>query len=86
TLVTPWAYSLSNLGNFLSSYSLNEGTALIVTLLLANGVLFMEHLAVWQKRKFEYELLLLPWVSRVLLGLTILFAANQPSEFIYFEF
>jgi D-alanyl-lipoteichoic acid acyltransferase DltB (MBOAT superfamily) len=86
TLVTPWAYSLSNLGNFFSSYSLNEGTALIVTLLLANGVLFMEHLAVWQKRKFEYELLLSPWVSRVLLGLTILFAANQPSEFIYFEF
>ncbi|MEQ9486525.1 MBOAT family O-acyltransferase [Coleofasciculus sp. F4-SAH-05] len=86
TIVTPWAYSLSNLGELLSSYSLNEGAVLIVTLLLANGVLFMEHLAVWQKRKFEYELLLLPWVSRVLLGLTILFAANQPSEFIYFEF
>ncbi|MBE9125801.1 MULTISPECIES: MBOAT family O-acyltransferase [unclassified Coleofasciculus] len=86
TIVTPWAYSFSNLGDFLSSYSFNEGAALIFTLVLANGVLFMEHLAVWQKRKLEYELLLSPWVSRILLGLTILLAANEPSKFIYFEF
>jgi hypothetical protein len=85
TLVTPWAYSFSNLGALFSSYSLNQGTALILILLLAIAVLFLEHLAVWQ-RKFEYELLLSPWISPVLLGLTLLFAANTPSEFIYFEF
>lgn len=86
TIVTPWDYSLSNLGNFLGSYTLNEGTALIFTLILANGFLLMEHIAVWQKRKLEYELLLSPWVSRTMLALTILLAANQPSQFIYFEF
>ncbi|HBB32491.1 MAG TPA: membrane-bound O-acyltransferase family protein [Cyanobacteria bacterium UBA8803] len=86
TLVNPWAYSLSNVGQLLSSYTLNEGSALIFTLVLANGVLLLEHMAVWQKRQLEYELLLLPWVSRLLLGLTILLAANQPSQFIYFEF
>ena len=85
TLVTPWAYSFSNLGEFVSSFSVNEGMALIFTLVLAMGVLLLEHVAVWQK-KFEYDLLLSPWVSPVLFGLTILLAANTPSEFIYFEF
>ena len=85
TLVTPWAYSPANLGELFSSYSINEGTALIVTLILAIVVLLMEHIAVWQQ-KFEYELLLSRWVSPLLLSLTILLAANTPSEFIYFEF
>ncbi|MGF1478093.1 MAG: MBOAT family O-acyltransferase [Cyanophyceae cyanobacterium] len=85
TLVTPWAYSLSNLGEFFGSYSVNEGAALLLILALSGLVLLMEHIAVWQ-RKFEYELLLSPWVSPVLLGLTLLLAANTPSEFIYFEF
>ena len=85
TLVTPWAYSFSNLGELFSSYSLNEGAALIMILALSAFVLLMEHIAVWQ-RKFEYELLLSAWMSPVLLGLTILLAANTPSEFIYFEF
>ncbi|NES81014.1 MAG: MBOAT family protein [Moorea sp. SIO2B7] len=85
TVITPWEYSLSNLGNFCASFSLNEGAALIFTLVLATGILLMEFVAVWRE-KFEYELLLSPWVSRVLLGLTILLAANTPSEFIYFEF
>ena len=85
TLVTPSSYSLTNLTELLNSYSLNEGIALILVLTLATFVLFMEHLAVWQG-KFEYELLLSRWVSPVLLGLTILLAANIPSEFIYFEF
>lgn len=85
TLVTPWAYSLSNLGAFLDSYNLNQGTALALVLLLAIAVLLLEHMAIWQQ-KFEYELLLSPWISPVLLGLTILLAANIPSEFIYFEF
>ena len=85
TLVTPWAYSLDNLGEFFGSFSVNEGAALILILILATGVLLLEHLAVWQE-KFEYELLLTPWVSRVLLVLTILLAANIPSQFIYFEF
>jgi alginate O-acetyltransferase complex protein AlgI len=85
TLITPWAYSLSNLGALWSSYNLNQGTALALVLLLAITVLLLEHMAIWQQ-KFEYELLLSPWVSPVLLGLTLLLAANIPSEFIYFEF
>jgi D-alanyl-lipoteichoic acid acyltransferase DltB (MBOAT superfamily) len=85
TIAIPWNYSLSNLASLFSSYSANEGTALLLILGLAIAVLLLEHLAVWQK-KFEYELLLSPWVSRILLGLTILLAANTPSKFIYFEF
>ncbi|MGL5804579.1 MAG: MBOAT family O-acyltransferase [Xenococcaceae cyanobacterium] len=85
TIAIPWNYSLSNLGSLFSSYSVNEGTALILILAGAIAVLVLEHVAVWQK-KFEYELLLSPWVSRILLGLTILLAANTPSKFIYFEF
>ncbi len=85
TLITPWDYSLANLGAIFSSYSLNQGTALILILALAIAVLFLEHLAIWQQ-KFEYELLLSPWISPALLGLTILLAANIPSQFIYFEF
>ena len=85
TLITPWAYSLANLRDFFSAYSVNEGAALIFILALATMILLMEQIAVWQ-RKFEYELLLSRWVSPVLLGLTILLAANMPSEFIYFEF
>jgi D-alanyl-lipoteichoic acid acyltransferase DltB (MBOAT superfamily) len=85
TIAIPWNYSLSNLASLFSSYSANEGTALLLILGLAIAVLLLEHMAVWQK-KFEYELLLSPWVSRILLGLTILLAANTPSKFIYFEF
>lgn len=86
TLVTPWAYSLSNFSSAFGSYNLNEGTALTVTLVLAIGLLFLEQVGVWQKCKCEYDVLLSPWVSRVLLALTILLAANTPSKFIYFEF
>jgi D-alanyl-lipoteichoic acid acyltransferase DltB (MBOAT superfamily) len=85
TILTPWNYSLANLGALFSSYSLNEGILLTVILALGGAILLMEHMAVWQQ-KFEYELLLSRWVSPVLLGLTILLAANTPSEFIYFEF
>jgi alginate O-acetyltransferase complex protein AlgI len=85
TMITPWAYSPSNLGAFFSNYSVNEGTALVILLIFAIAVLFLENLAVWQD-KFEYELLLSPKISPLLLGLTILLAANIPSEFIYFEF
>jgi alginate O-acetyltransferase complex protein AlgI len=85
TIVTPWSYSLDNLGELFSSYSVNAGTTLTIILVLAMAVLLMEHIAIWQ-RKFEYELLLSPWVSPVLLGLTFLLAANTPSQFIYFEF
>ncbi len=85
TIVTPWTYSFSNLSAVFSSYSINQGTALIVILVLAIAVLLLEHLAIW-RQQFEYELLLSPWLSPVLLGLTILLAANTPSEFIYFEF
>lgn len=100
TLITPSAYSLANLRTFLEPYisherfifsfsSLpflsNEGLLLAIILSLSIFVLFMEQIAVWQ-RKFEYEILLSNWLSPLLLGLTILLAANQPSQFIYFEF
>ena len=85
TLVTPWAYSFSGVIDAFSSYSINQAYALGFTMFLAMGALFLEHLAVWQKRE-EYEILLSPWVSKILLGLTILLGATIPSEFIYFEF
>ncbi len=85
TLVTPWAYSLSNFGELFTSYKLNEGILLIVILLLSLAVLLMEHLAVWQN-KYEYELLLASWVSPILLGLAILLGSDNNSQFIYFEF
>lgn len=85
TLVIPGSYSLSKLSEVFGSYSLNEGVALGITLGLAIAVLFLEHLAVWQN-KFEYEILLTRWLSPILLGLTLLLAAQVPSEFIYFEF
>ncbi len=85
TLLNPLNYSLNNLGEFLSSYNVNEAVALGITLFLAIGVLFLEHLAVWRK-KYEYEFLLNPWISPILLGLTVLLAAQTQSQFIYFEF
>jgi D-alanyl-lipoteichoic acid acyltransferase DltB (MBOAT superfamily) len=85
TVITPNAYSLANLREWWSSYSLNEGILLEVILVLAAFVLCLEHIAVWQK-KYEYDLLLSRWLSPVLLGLSILLAANTPSKFIYFEF
>jgi D-alanyl-lipoteichoic acid acyltransferase DltB (MBOAT superfamily) len=89
TLATPWAYSLNNLQELFNSYfspdNFNHGVLLSVIILLSLFVLLMEHIAVWQQ-KFEYEILLSNWLSPVLLGLTILLAANQPSQFIYFEF
>jgi alginate O-acetyltransferase complex protein AlgI len=85
TLFTPSAYSWQSLMDLIHSYDLNQGVALIVVLVLALIFLLLEHIAVWQK-KFEYELLLSRWVSPILLGLTILLAANTPSQFIYFEF
>jgi len=85
SLVNPFAYSLGNFTSIFSDYNANEMSALMVTLVLALGVLFLEHLAIWQKRP-EYDLLVSPWVSRGLLGLAILLGANTPSEFIYFDF
>jgi alginate O-acetyltransferase complex protein AlgI len=86
TLVTPWAYSFANLGSMVNSFSVNEKVALSLTLALAFGVILLEQMAIWQKRECEYDLLLSPWVSRLLLGLTVVLAANTPSKFIYFEF
>ncbi len=85
TIVTPWAYSFGNLQELVTSYSLNQGVAILIVLGLSIFTLFLEHLAVWQK-KFEYELLLSSWMSPVLLGLTIMLAATTPADFIYFEF
>ncbi len=85
TLITPWSYSWDNLTQVLNNYTINEATVLVVLLLLSFAVLFLEHLAVWQK-KFEYEFLLSPWLSPILLGLSVLLASNSPADFIYFEF
>lgn len=89
TLVTPWAYSFENLKEFFNAYfsleTINSGILLSVVVILSLLVLLLEHIAVWQQ-KFEYELLLSRWLSPLLLALTILLAANQPSQFIYFEF
>ncbi|MEM1368811.1 MAG: MBOAT family O-acyltransferase [Cyanobacteria bacterium P01_H01_bin.15] len=85
TLLTPGSYSWSNFLGTFTAFSLNEGVALSVVLGLAALALSLEFMAVWQKR-FEYELLLSPWLSPCLLGLTVLLAANTPSQFIYFEF
>jgi D-alanyl-lipoteichoic acid acyltransferase DltB (MBOAT superfamily) len=85
TIALPWNYSPSNLIDWLQSYSVNEGWTLICVLILSLTVLLLEFMAIWRK-KFEYEFLLSPWISRGLLGLTILLAANEPSEFIYFAF
>lgn len=84
-IINPLNYSWGNLTSFLGTYNVNELTALGVVLFLALGVLFLEHLAVWQK-KYEYEWLLNRWLSPILLGLTILLAAQTQSKFIYFEF
>lgn len=85
TIMIPWNYSFANLGKLFSSYTQNEGVALIIILVLCTVVLLMEHIAVWQG-KFEYELLLSNWISPVLFGLTFLLPALTTSEFIYFEF
>jgi alginate O-acetyltransferase complex protein AlgI len=85
TILNPLNYSLGNLGALFTSYTINEATALGLIVLLSLGVLFLEHLAVW-RQKSEYEFLLSPKISLVLLGLTVLLAANTPSQFIYFEF
>jgi alginate O-acetyltransferase complex protein AlgI len=86
TLLTPWAYSPANLWATVTAYNGGGGAALCVTLGLAIAFLLMEHMAIWQKRDFEYDLLLSSWISRALFALTILLAANTPSPFIYFEF
>ncbi|MTJ51360.1 MBOAT family protein [Anabaena sp. UHCC 0253] len=85
-LIIPWNYSLSNLGEALTFFKGSESAALALTLVLAIGLLFMEQIGVWQQGETEYDLLISPWMSRILLVLTILFAANTPSPFIYFEF
>jgi D-alanyl-lipoteichoic acid acyltransferase DltB (MBOAT superfamily) len=84
-IANPFNYSLANIGEIFSSYSLNQGAVLSVALVLGIIVLILEHLAIAQK-KFEYELLLSPWLSKILLGLTILLASTNTGDFIYFEF
>jgi hypothetical protein len=84
-IANPFNYSLANIAEIFSSYTLNQGAVLSVALVLGIIVLILEHLAIAQK-KFEYELLLSPWLSKILLGLTILLASTNTGDFIYFEF
>lgn len=83
TILNPLTYSLSNLASLFNHYTPNQIFALMLLLSLSIGSLMMEYLAIRQE-KFEYELLLS--IAPILFGLTILLAANTPSEFIYFEF
>ena len=85
TIVTPWAYSPANFVGALNTFNSPDGLLLGVALLLAIAFLLIEHIEVWQARP-EYEILTSPWLSKILLGLTILLAAQVQSEFIYFEF
>ena len=85
TLITPWAYSPGKLGEAWATFNTPEGLVLGVALALSVIFLVLEHVAVWQERP-EYELLTSPWMSKILLALTILLAANIPADFIYFEF
>ena len=84
-IANPFNYSLANIAEIFSSYTLNQGAVLSVALVLGIIVLILEHLAIAQK-KFEYELLLSPWLSKILLVLTILLASTNTGDFIYFEF
>jgi alginate O-acetyltransferase complex protein AlgI len=87
TLVTPWAYTPANFGAFFTTtFEGNDGLVLGITLGLAIALLLMEHLAIWQRRECEYDVLLSPWIARTMFALTILLGANTPSPFIYFEF
>lgn len=84
-IVSPLAYSPANFMQAVNTFNSPEGTVLGWALVLAIAFLLLEHIAVWQERP-EYELLTSPWMSKILLVMTILLAANIPSEFIYFEF
>ncbi|MGB5913291.1 MAG: MBOAT family O-acyltransferase [Phormidesmis sp.] len=85
TIATPWAYSPARFVEAIATFNTPEGLVLGVALVLAIIFLAMEHIAVWQERP-EYDLFISGWMPKVLLVLTVLLAANIPSEFIYFEF
>ena len=85
TLATPWAYSPAHFFEAIATFNTPEGLVLKMALVLAIAFLAIEHIEVWQK-KAEYEILTSPWLSRALLGMTILLAAQTQSDFIYFEF
>jgi hypothetical protein len=80
-LVTPWNCSLSNLAEVFSFLNENGAAALVFTLLLSTGLLFMEQIGVWRQGETEYNLLVSPWIS--LLLLVLLYTG---SPFIYFDF
>jgi alginate O-acetyltransferase complex protein AlgI len=86
TLASPLAYSPANFVQALGVFTAPDGLVLGFVLALSIAFLALEHVAVRQERESEYDLLLAPRVSRLLLVLTVLLAANIPSEFIYFEF
>ena len=85
TIATPWAYSPARFVEAIATFNTPDGLVLGVALALAIIFLAMEHIAVWQERP-EYDLFISGWMPKVLLVLTVLLAANIPSEFIYFEF
>lgn len=84
TLVTPSAYSLTNVRETFAS--LDNQAGLLLILLLANGFLVLEHVAARRDRKQVYAGLLHPAVSLTLVGLVILLAARASSQFVYFAF
>jgi D-alanyl-lipoteichoic acid acyltransferase DltB (MBOAT superfamily) len=84
TLISPSAYSISNIREAL--ISMDNRSGLVLTLVLALLVLSLEHIASWQDRKQVYRFLLLPWSGKILLALVILLAARSSSQFVYFAF
>ena len=83
TLISPSAYSISNLHELAS---MDNKYGLFFSLVLATAVLVLEHISSSQDRKQVYRLLLLPRSSLIILSLVILVAARNSSPFVYFAF
>lgn len=84
-LFNPNAYGLGSLRETMAQYMDRDGLTLTVFLLLAGVTLIIE----WQsiKRKNDpYHYLRVPWVSTVLVILTILLSPVTNNAFIYFAF
>lgn len=82
-LLTPAAYSLSNLKDLVAPV---QRLSLGVIVGAAIAFLFVEHIATLQKLPHGYQLFLSSPVVRFLLALLILVSAKASSKFIYFSF
>ncbi len=85
TLLTPWAYNLTNLRAVLAFYSSADLFVLACFLILTSAIMTLEWLSI-RKCERPYALLRHPVVLVVLVGLTILLAPGKNNAFIYFAF